>query len=65
VPGRVGHAMVGLAFAFHIVTYATIGIIFLPHVVCLLSFVPLERLRVPMGVTRPATASLDAHKLRL
>ncbi|MGH2730969.1 MAG: MFS transporter permease [Actinomycetota bacterium] len=65
VPGRVGNAMVGLAFAFHIVTYATIGIIFLPHVVCLLSFLPLERLRVPLRLARPATASLDANRLRL
>lgn len=29
---------------FHVVTYATVGIIFLPHVVCLAAFLPLERL---------------------
>lgn len=34
---------VRLAVAFHIVTYASITIIFLPHVVCLLSFLELER----------------------
>lgn len=31
------------AFVFHIVTYASITIIFLPHVVCLLTFIELER----------------------
>jgi hypothetical protein len=48
VGGRIGRMMLGLAVAFHIVTFASIGIIFLPHVMCLLAFVPLERLD-PMG----------------
>jgi hypothetical protein len=30
--------------AFHLVTFATVTIIFLPHVVCLAAFLPLERL---------------------
>ena len=34
--------------AFHAVTYAMLTIIFLPHVVCLASFLPLERLRLPL-----------------
>ena len=34
---------VKVAFAFHIVTYASITIVFLPHVVCLLTFLELER----------------------
>ena len=29
---------------FHLMTYAMITIIFLPHVVCLASFLPLEKL---------------------
>ncbi|MDQ1650665.1 MAG: hypothetical protein QOG60_2722 [Frankiaceae bacterium] len=29
--------------SFHVATFATISILFLPHVVCLLAFVPLER----------------------
>lgn len=29
--------------AFHVLTFATISILFLPHVVCLLAFAPLER----------------------
>lgn len=42
--GRLGRAFVIGALAFHAVTYASITIVFLPHVVCLLSFLPLERL---------------------
>jgi hypothetical protein len=38
---------------FHAVTYATLTIIFLPHVVCLASFLPLERLRLPAFAVRP------------
>jgi hypothetical protein len=38
--------------AFHVLTFATISILFLPHVVCLLAFVPLERL----GTARAAVA---------
>ena len=42
VPGRWGRRMLVLAVAFHLVTFASITIIFLPHVVCLLAFVPVE-----------------------
>jgi hypothetical protein len=51
VPGRVGRWFLAGAFVFHLVTYATITIIFLPHIVCLLAFLPLEELR---GRTSPA-----------
>jgi hypothetical protein len=44
VPGAVGRRFLIAAVAFHIVTFSTITIIFLPHVVCLFAFVPLERL---------------------
>ena len=40
---RFRSAFVKTAFVFHIVTYASITIIFLPHVVCLLTFLELER----------------------
>ena len=43
-PGRVGRAMMGAAAGFHLVTWAALQITFLPHVICLLSFFPLERL---------------------
>ncbi len=33
------------ALGFHVVTYAMITIIFLPHVMCLLAFAPLEKLQ--------------------
>jgi hypothetical protein len=67
VGGRTSRIMLALAVAFHLVTYATIGIIFLPHVVCLLSFLPLERLQQPVGLAklRPRTALGDASKLRM
>ncbi len=49
--------MLVAAFGFHAVTYSTIGIIFLPHVVCLLTFLPLERLPGRFkGRLRPASA---------
>jgi hypothetical protein len=47
VPGRIGRWFLGAAVLFHLVTFATITIIFLPHIMCLLAFVPLERLRLP------------------
>ncbi len=43
----IGKWYVRIAFAFHALTYASIKIIFLPHVVCLLTFLPLERLSAP------------------
>ncbi|HZK51389.1 MAG TPA: hypothetical protein VFD47_07485 [Actinomycetota bacterium] len=47
-----------LAVLFHVVTFLTISIIFLPHVVCLLAFLPLERLsRAPaLGHRRAVVA---------
>lgn len=45
VRGRVGRMFLVAALSFHLVTYATITIIFLPHVMCLLAFLPLERVR--------------------
>ena len=42
VPGRWGRRMLVVAVAFHLVTFASLTIIFLPHVMCLLAFVPLE-----------------------
>jgi hypothetical protein len=54
-PGRVGRIALFVALGFHVVTYATITIIFLPHIVCLLSFLPLERLR-PLGRRSTSTS---------
>jgi len=58
VRGRVRYAFLTLAVLFHAVTFLTISIIFLPHVVCLLAFLPLERLgRAPaLGQRRAAVA---------
>ena len=44
VGGRFGRRFLIAAAVFHVVTFATISIIFLPHVVCLLAFVELERI---------------------
>lgn len=58
VRGRVGKIFLRVALVFHAVTFATIGIIFLPHVMCLSAFMPLERIgprRVPAA--RDAVAS--------
>ena len=52
VPGRVERRFLIAAVIFHIVTFSTIGIIFLPHVMCLLSFVELERLPNPAAAIR-------------
>ena len=41
--GKLRRAFLVGAVLFHAVTFSMIGIIFLPHVMCLLSFVPLER----------------------
>ncbi len=44
VGGWIGRAMLITAVTFHLVTFAGIEIMFWPHVLCLLAFVPLERL---------------------
>ena len=46
VPGRVGRMMLVVAVTFHVLTFAGIGIMFWPHVLCLLSFLPLETIAV-------------------
>jgi hypothetical protein len=43
VRGYIGRIYVTLAALFQLMVYATIRLTFLPHVVCLLAFVPLER----------------------
>ena len=50
--GRARYALVALYVAFHLVTFATIRIIFLPHLVAMLVFLPLELL--PLEVLRHA-----------
>ena len=42
---RWGSAAVGFFYSFHLVTFATITISFLPHLVAMASFLPLERVR--------------------
>lgn len=47
--GRWGNALLAAAFAFHLGVYATLRLSFLPHLVCLMAFLPLERLRRPQS----------------
>ncbi len=59
--GRIALLFLGSAFVFHAITFATIEIVFWPHVMCLLAFLPLERLhpwrRLRSLRLRPATAT--------
>lgn len=59
--GRALYAMVGFWVVFHASTYLLLTIHFLPTAICLLAFLPLERLRrrrAPVSPTRePRTAS--------
>ena len=49
VPARWRGAVVGFFYAFHLVTFATITISFMPHLVAMTSFLPLERVRWRRG----------------
>jgi hypothetical protein len=44
--GRALYLGVGVLLCFHLVSYATISISFLPHLLCLAAFLPLERIRL-------------------
>jgi hypothetical protein len=67
VRGRIGRLMLAAALAFHVIAFLGIGIMFWPHVVCLLSFLPLERLnprawvraRLSGTVAREATTPIE------
>lgn len=56
VRGRTGRLFLIAALIFHLVTYASVTIIFLPHVFCLLAFLPLERLLRSRRAPLPAPA---------
>jgi hypothetical protein len=43
---RVGWLLVAAFFGFHVMTFLTISIVFLPHCVALLALLPLERVRL-------------------
>jgi hypothetical protein len=55
--GRWRYAAVGFFYSFHVVSFATITISFMPHMAAMTSFLPLERVR-PIGWLR---AWLDAR----
>lgn len=61
-PRRV-HLIVALLFAFHLMTYLMLRIVFLPHLVALTAFLPLERMgprkrsRQPSGNRRRRAAA--------
>lgn len=62
VPGRTGRWFLVGALLFHLGTFATITIIFLPHVMCLLAFLPLERLRRSQSAKTVAPSDLSPVK---
>lgn len=58
--GRWLYLGVAAMLSFHLVSHETIGISFLPHVVCIFAFLPLERLATRSGRTartRPTAAA--------
>jgi hypothetical protein len=59
VPGRVGRSMLIVCVVFHILTYAAISIVFLPHVMCLLAFLPVENATLP----RPLRSRAERRRL--
>jgi hypothetical protein len=54
------YAAVGFFYSFHLVSFATITISFLPHLVAMTSFLPLERIRPVDWARRSATAGQRA-----
>ena len=50
------YAAVGFFYSFHLVSFATITISFLPHLVAMTSFLPLERVRPMIWARRLASA---------
>jgi hypothetical protein len=54
---RTRYAIVGGLVAFHGITYLAISIIFLPHVVALMAFLPLERLGRRGAPSTPASTA--------
>jgi hypothetical protein len=57
--GRRLYAALAAYVLFHLGTWAVIAIVFLPHLVCFLAFLPLERLLAPQaaGVDAPGCSS--------
>ena len=56
---RIRYGLVIALLGFHVMTYLAIHIIFLPHLVALMAFLPLERLgrRDPMRTSAAALAA--------
>lgn len=57
-------AIVTFLVGFHVMTYAGVTIIFLPHVVAILSMLPWERLHRQVVPAVPITATLDDGLVR-
>ena len=55
--GRWLHLLVAGYVAFHLLTWAAIGIVFLPHLVCLLALLPLERLGAKASPPAPVAVT--------
>lgn len=55
------YAAVGFFYSFHLISFATITISFMPHLAAMTSFLPLERVR-PVVWTRRAAGRLSAQR---
>ncbi|HVV74708.1 MAG TPA: hypothetical protein VHC43_01635 [Mycobacteriales bacterium] len=53
--GRWVYVAVGAMLSFHLISHETIGISFLPHVVCIFAFLPLERIATRFARTAGTT----------
>jgi hypothetical protein len=53
--------LVAMVYGFHLVTFAMLGIIFLPHLVALAAFLPLERIG-RRAYDDGAAGTFDAHR---
>ncbi len=64
VKPKVRYAMVAAFYAFHLMTFATITISFVPHQVAMASFLPLEKVR-PVVWVRQLAARLATSPVSL
>jgi hypothetical protein len=56
VPRRLRGWVVAFFYSFHLATFATITISFMPHLVAMTSFLPLERVRPVVWLRRRFSA---------
>lgn len=58
------YAVVGFFYSFHVVSFATIGISFAPHLAAMASFLPLEQVRPIVSTRRVLSRLSQVRRLR-